>query len=356
MRANRSHEGQLTVLGVAYPMLPVFSGAGGGAEQILFLLERELAAAGHRSLVIAAAGSKVSGELVRTPAPPVEITDQLRAEAQLIHAETIKRVIKDEPIDLIHFHSLDFWTYRPGGTIPQLATLHLPVTWYPPQIFNDQDLQLNFVSNSQAKSAGSHEHLPVIQNGIDAIPSRERHKQSYLLWIGRICPEKGAHVALRVARRLNMDLQIAGPVHPFAYHRAYFQSEIEPLLDQSRRYIGPIGPATKWDLLADARCLLIPSSAPETSSLVAMEAIASGTPVVAFRQGALPEIVEHGRTGFIVDSEEEMAEAVGEVKFISPDVCRTTARERFSLRRMVDEYLELYQQILKRSTATICAR
>ncbi len=354
MSANNSRGRRFTILSVAYPLLPVSSGAAGGAEQVLFLLERELVAAGHRSLVIAAAGSCVSGELFETPAAPPEITDEIRADAQRLHAEAIERAIEQESIDVIHFHGLDFWAYLPHGTVARLATLHLPITWYPQAIFDDQTLQLNCVSKSQARSAETHKHLPVIENGIDTAQyGGKREKQNYLLWIGRICPEKGPHVALHVAQQVDMPLQIAGPVHPFAYHRRYFHEQIQPLLDERRQYVGPIDLEKKSDLLGSARCLLVPSSVAETSSLVAMEALASGTPVVAFRCGALPEIVEHGRTGFIVDSEEEMVEAVRQINAISPDLCRATARERFDVHQMRNGYLELYCQIMERSPSRI---
>jgi len=348
VRANNLRSRKYTVLSVAYPLLPVSSGAAGGAEQILFLLERELIAAGHRSLVVAASGSQIGGVLLETPAAPCVITDAIRADAQHVHLDSIERVLDQNSVDLIHFHGLDFWSYQPRGTTMRLATLHLPIAWYPQAIFDQKSIQLNCVSESQARSAESYKSLPVVENGIDTAQygsKRERH--NHLAWIGRICPEKGPHVALRVAQRLDMPLQIAGPVHPFAYHQGYFREEITPLLDEKRQYIGPIELQKKLDLLGSARCLLVPSSVAETSSLVAMEALASGTPVVAFRCGALPEIVEQGRTGFIVDSEEQMAEAVQRIDDISPDVCRAAARERFDVHRMVDEYLELYSRILE---------
>lgn len=141
---------------------------------------------------------------------------------------------------------------------------------------------------------------------------------------------------------------VAGPVHPFRFHQDYFAEQVQPLLDDLRRYVGPVGFAEKVDLYSKARCVLIPSLVAETSSLVAMEAMSSGTSVVAFRSGALPEIVEHGRTGFIVDSEDEMADAVQRIDEISPEMCRAQAVRRFSAERMVEEYLRLYRRMIRR--------
>jgi glycosyltransferase involved in cell wall biosynthesis len=129
----------------------------------------------------------------------------------------------------------------------------------------------------------------------------------------------------------------------------FFQREIVPRLDGSRRFIGPVGFARKRRLLTAARCLLIPSLAPETSSLVAMEALACGTPIIAFPSGALPEIVEHGRTGFLVRDEQEMAEAIGAAGTLEPENCRMAARERFSIGRTIERYLELYRQLAGRA-------
>ena len=125
----------------------------------------------------------------------------------------------------------------------------------------------------------------------------------------------------------------------------HFEREIAPRLDGDRVFVGPVGFEAKRRLLTEARCLLVPSLVPETSSLVAMEALACGTPVVAFRAGALPEIVEPGRTGFIVRDVEEMADAIGAAAALDPEVCRDAARERFSAEAMVDRYVSLYESL-----------
>ena len=339
---------RLTVLSVAYPLLPVCSGSGGGAEQILYLLDQGLMRAGCRSIVVAASGSTVAGEMITTPAAGDEISESFREEARRIHAQKIEAVLSRHRVDLVHFHGLDFLSYRPQRAQPkQLATLHLPVDWYPPELFDQQNLALNFVSRSQAESDSGQHACPVVPNGIDLRCFRAAEvKQDYVLWLGRICPEKGADIALRVARNVGVPMILAGPVHPFPAHRQYFHRQVEPLLDHQRRYAGPVNMEEKANLLSHARCLLVPSLAPETSSLVAMEAISSGTPVIAFRAGALPEIVEDGRTGFVVDSEEEMEAAVLKVQQISGAVCRQSAEARFSAARMVADYLELYQHLL----------
>lgn len=338
----------LTILSVAYPLLPVGPGSGGGAEQILHLVEQGLVQKGFRSIVVAAAGSTVAGELMSSPAASETISDSLRKEAQRIHAQEVEAALSRYRIDVLHFHGLDFLAYRPQRALPrQLATLHLPVSWYPRELFNQEDLCFNFVSRSQAASDPGLHPCTVVPNGIDLRRFRAAEiKDDYVLWLGRICPEKGTDIALRVAHRLGLPMVVAGPVHPFTAHREYFASQVKPLLDEQRRYAGPVDLDQKVNLLAHARCLLVPSLAPETSSLVAMEAISSGTPVIAFRSGALPEIVEDGRTGFVVDSEDEMAAAVLKAGQISGLVCRKAAEARFSADRMVDGYIDLYRNLL----------
>ena len=337
----------MTILTVAYPLFRVSADSAGGAEQVLFLLERGLVEAGHRSLVIAAQGSRVSGQLLETPVVTGEITDILRSDAQLAHVARIRCALEQFPVDLIHFHGLDFASYIPAAAVRQMATLHLPLAWYPQSIFEQRAVTLCCVSESQARTAPEGLHLPAVQNGIDLARYRnDVPRGDYLLWLGRVCPEKGADVALRVAHRLDLALIAAGPVHPFAYHRAYFEEKVQPLLDARRQYVGAVTLEQKVDLLARARCVLIPSLAAETGSLVAMEAAASGTPAIAFRAGALPEIVEHGLTGFIVDSEEEMAHAVPRTLEISPQHCRSQALLRFDAALMVERYLKLYGALL----------
>lgn len=336
----------MTVLSVGYPLLPVGPDSGGGAEQILCLVERGLVKAGHRSLVVAAAGSQVSGHLIETPIATGPITPEIRHSAQSDHSLAIDAVLAEHRIDFIHFHGLDFHTYIPSQQVPKLATLHLPVDWYPSSIFNGAGIHLNCVSQTQAASAPLECRLPVVTNGIHLESYRPQDgAKDYLLWLGRICPEKAVDLALRVGHRLDVSMIIAGPVHPFREHEIYFADKVQPALDEKRRYVGPVGLSQKKALLSDALCLLVPSAVAETSSLVAMEAFASGTPVIAFRSGALPEIIEHGKTGFIVDSEDEMVDAVQRIGKIPRLACRRTAEARFDSERMVRDYLSLYRTI-----------
>jgi glycosyltransferase involved in cell wall biosynthesis len=294
-------------------------------------------------VVVAARGSQVSGELIETPVADGEITNEVRQRAQAEHRRAIARTLREHHVDLIHFHGLDFYEYLPECAIAKLATLHLPVEWYPQSVFELRGVTLNYVSRTQAAGRPG----PVIPNGVDV----ERYagqftKQDYLLTLGRICPEKGTDVALQVAHRLDMPMVVAGPVHEFEFHRTFFREQVEPLLDEKRRYVGPVGLRDKPELLGGARCLLIPSSVAETSSLVAMEAMSAGTAVVAFPSGALPEVVEDGVTGFLCDTEEEMAAAVKHVGEISPDACRARAMVRFSSSRMIADYLQLYRELV----------
>jgi glycosyltransferase involved in cell wall biosynthesis len=143
---------------------------------------------------------------------------------------------------------------------------------------------------------------------------------------------------------------LAGQVFPYREHEQYFREEILPRLGSRHRFLGPVGFERKRRLLAAAKCVVIPSLAPETSSLVAMEALACGTPVVAFRTGALPEIVDDRETGFIVSTESEMADALAKVHLLDSDLCRRRVQERFSAARMLARYMTLYREIAASGT------
>ncbi|HLK63084.1 MAG TPA: glycosyltransferase family 4 protein [Bryobacteraceae bacterium] len=329
----------MRVLSVAFSAMPVGTAFAGGAEQILSILEAGLVQRGHESVVIASHGSRVAGELIETPG--------MQASSEN-YKEAIHSALQQYSVDVIHFHGLGFHDYVPECDTPMLATLHLPINYYPAPIFNGArppGLVMNCVSRTQARSNPASRSLPVIPNGVSTGRFMAGEPDGSLMWLGRICPEKGVHLALQVAHRLKRRLTVAGPVYPYPSHQEYFEKCVKPLLDAERTYVGPLDLHQKALMLSRAECLLVPSLVAETSSLVAMEALSSGTPVVAFRAGALPEVLEDGVTGFIVDSVEQMAEAVSRVGTLSRTHCRKEAVRRFDAGRMIDDYLEIYRRI-----------
>ena len=341
----------MTVLSIAYPLAAVGPDAVGGSEQVLAALDRALVVAGYRSIVIACDGSVVAGELVRFPAPPSHDIDAAFHEARRADIRALTaQVLAREHVDLIHMHGLDFHTVMPPPGPPMLATLHLPPDWYPPGslALTRPDSWVSCVSASQATRTESPVMLPPILNGVPvaALGAVHPRRGAYAVALARVCPEKGLHLALDAAHAARLSLVIGGQVFPYAAHEAYFADQIKPRLDRRRRFVGPVGFRQKRRLLAGAKCLLIPSLVAETSSLVAMEAAACGTPVIAFRIGALPEVVEDGCTGFIVDDLAGMIAALARLDEIEPETCRDTARRRFSLDGMVAAYFARYETML----------
>lgn len=340
----------LTVLSIAYPFAPTGPQAVGGAEQILSDLDHALVSAGHVSLVVACEGSQAAGRLYSAPQPGDLLKDADRLWSRNKFQAAIDRALSSQPVDLIHMHGLNFHEYKLPPNIPVLVTLHLPIAWYPQDVWAKYgpNVQFQCVSETQRRTCPPElRDVALVTNGV-AQPAAVAKTGDFAIALGRICPEKNQHVALEAGTLANTRVLLGGSVFPYPDHEQYFREKIEPLLgaaDAGHAFLGPLLPERKQRLLARAKCLLHPTLAPETSSLVAMEALAAGTPVIAYRSGALPEIVEDGVTGFLVDTAEEMAAAIRKVHTINPEVCRSTARRRFSRERMVRDYFDLYGQL-----------
>lgn len=340
----------LSVLSVAYPFAPVSPDPVGGAEQVLSRLDGALIERGHCSTVLAMEGSRARGRLLGIPAPAGLIDEAARARAHGAVREAIAHCLRHEAVDLVHMHGVDFASYLPEAGVPVLVTLHMPLELYPARVLQAgrPGLWLLPVSRTQANAAFPQASLlPPIENGVALPPRASPARRSYALAMGRICPEKNFGAALDAARVAGFPLLLAGQVYPYREHLSHFATDIRPRLDAQRRWIGPVSGARKQRLLAGARCLLVPSLIAETCSLVALEALAAGTPVIAYRSGALPELIEQGRTGFIVDDVSSMAEALRRAHRIDPEVCREVVRQRFAVSRMITQYLALYARIAR---------
>ncbi len=345
---------RLTVLNVSYPLAPVSSGTAGGAEQVLAILDQALVSAGNRSLVIAPAGSKCHGLLLSVPTTDSVLDEDARRRARLHHLEVIYRALRHFPVDVVHLHGIDFSEYIPECDVPIIVTLHLPLSWYPEDVFRSQRPNVYFVcvSKTQALSSSAGACVgKVIGNGISVNKFRPaaRKKGNYAVCIGRICSEKGFHLALDACTACLLPLLIAGKVYAYPEHAVYFENEIRPRLKDGHRFVGPVGGMRKRALLSGAACVIIPSLVEETSSLVAMEAMACGTPLVAFRRGALQEIIAHERTGILVDDPGDLASAIRKACALDGAECRKEAERRFNAKQMTDAYLLLYENIVSES-------
>jgi glycosyltransferase involved in cell wall biosynthesis len=352
------------VLYVAYPLLTVSCESAGGAEQVLWTLEREVTGRGARTTVAASAGSQVSGELFATGEPCSQPDDYERRRVE--HEDRVVELVRQraregKSFDLVHDMSGSFWQRAAEIDVPVLATLHLPRSFYSAQSFENvpANVSFNCVSQSQARSFSDLANMiGVVPNGIAlekfGLNSAEDAQQGSadrkgLLWLGRICEEKAPHLALEIAERAGLPITIVGQVYPFSYHQQYFEREVAPRLKAvpNATFIASPSFEIKRKLLQEAQALLITSLAEETSSLVAMEAAASGTPVIAFRRGALPEVVKDGVTGFVVDDIGGAVEACSRIDTISNAACKAHAKENFSSAKMADGYAQLYARILK---------
>jgi glycosyltransferase involved in cell wall biosynthesis len=345
----------LTVLSVAFPFAPVGPCGVGSAERILAELDAALVSDGQRSLVVACAGSLVAGELFSAPIPErALVSEPDRRWHRWRFQAAIDRALSRYRVDLIHMHGVDFDRHVLPPDIPILVTLHVPISWYRPEAWAAfaERAQFQCVSSAQRRTIPKLlRNVPVIENGIPLPNIRlDREREDFALALGRISPEKNVHEALEAGTQAGTRVLVGGHVFPDREHGEYLAEAVQPLLNREgvmHSFLGPVETDRRLRLLARAKCLLQPSRALETTSLTAMEALSVGTPVIAYRSGALADIVEDGVTGFLVDSVEEMAHAIRHVDQIRPEDCRAAAERRFSRERMVHDYFDLYGAMVR---------
>jgi glycosyltransferase involved in cell wall biosynthesis len=331
---------------IAPPWVPVPPPAYGGIEVVVDNLARGLAHHGHdvRLFTVGSAACPVTREYLY-PGPVAPIGD---ASYEAAHTLAAYEALAE--VDLIHDHTElgVLLGGREHPRVPVAVTAHGPFTPEARRIFAaaSRRAAVIAISRSQARSAAPVPISAVIHHEIDLDIYRPGPGGGgYLLFIGRMSPDKGVHRAIRVARRAGMPLEIVTKMRD-AGERAYFEEVVSPLLGPGDPLPAERSLAERLELLHHAEALLNPIRWPEPFGLVMAEALAAGVPVLAFPSGAAPEIVESGRTGFLCGSEDEMVAAVARLPELDRAACRASAEHRFGLDRMIADHERVYERVL----------
>jgi glycosyltransferase involved in cell wall biosynthesis len=342
----------LRIAVLAPPWITVPPSGYGGIEAVVALLSDELVARGHEVTLFAAPGSRSRARL-RSPleAPHPRLIGSALYESDHVAGaldEIDTAADRGRPFDVIHDHS-GFTALAMARRVrtPIVHTVHGPVTGQMARFYerHGHKAQLVAINRAQfAPAAGGPRPAAVIPNpiAVDDWPLRTE-KEGFLLWVGRMDPTKGAHRAIAVARRCGRPLVLAGPVQPG--QADYFHAEVEPHVDGGRiAFIGEVGGARRKELFASARAFLMPIRWPEPFGMVMVEALACGTPVLAFPEGAASEIVIDGVNGFHAANEQEMSLDVGRLHTIDARRCRESVAARFDVATVAERYEAVYEE------------
>jgi glycosyltransferase involved in cell wall biosynthesis len=325
----------------------------GGIEWVVSLLADGLVEAGHDVTLFASGDSltKAKLEAVFEQAPSRLIG---RSLPELHHA--LSCYTRADEFDVINDHSGPLAALV-GGLVdtPVVHTLHGPLDGEPGEVYerlSELAPEVGFISISLNQRRPKPD-LPWVANCPNALDFSlypcKPHRGDYLLFLGRMGPDKGAHRAIAVARELGLPLKLAGKKQD-PKEVEYFAQYVEPHLLDGIEYLGEVTHGQKVELLQDARVTLFPIDWEEPFGLVMIESMACGTPVIATRRGAVPEVIEHERSGIVVDSYREMPHALEDADAIDPLECRRYVEERFAPERMVADYLDAYQRAVDRVT------
>jgi len=325
----------------------------GGIELVVYLLSEELVRRGHEVTLYASGNSVTSGHLVSV------YPEEQRAVIgnpcpDLLHVTNA--FMGADKFDVIHNHAgYSGISMSNLVSTPVLTTLHGIFTEVNKPLFKafKNSCYYNSISDEQRKGFPDLNYVGTVYNAIDisTFPFSET-KEDYFFLISRVSPLKGTHLAVEIARKAGVKLILAGKIDPGA-DMAYFEKEVKPYVDGKQiMFLEEVTEEKKRELLKNARGFLFPLQWAEPFGLVMIEAMVCGTPVIGFPYGAVPEVVVHKETGFLAKNVEEMVDFVKRVDEIDPHKCRQHVEEKFSVKRMVDDYEALYGEVLKRGKVT----
>ena len=335
----------------APPWFPLPPHGYGVIELVVSVLTEGLVRRGHEVTLFASGDSQTEARLRYVFAKaPFERIEQ-GAGLEVLHS--LAAYTHAAEFDVIHDHDgiasrgMGALVNRLMGT-PVVATLHGPADPGSQELLVGMRHSLRFIAISDYQRQGfpDLDFVATIPNAIDLEQYPFAHKKDgYLLFLGRMTADKGAHTAIEVARRLGECLIMAGKINE-GPERQYFNEQVEPHLSDNVHFRGEVDMDVKVELYQHAKCTLFPIQWAEPFGLVMIESLATGTPVIAFRRGSVPEVIDHGRTGFVVDTVDEMVEAVRHVGDIDPAECRRAVTERFGIEAFVDAHEAAYERML----------
>lgn len=331
---------------IAPAWLPVPPPAYGGLENVVDTLARGLVAAGHE-VVLFATGDSTSSVTTRwVHDHALGTTDDLLGELEQVEAGY--RALAD--MDVIHDHTLcgPLWALATGCDVPIVTTAHGRFTPLLRNVYRaiGDRVAIVAISEHQRSTAPDVPVAAVIHHGLDVADFPVGAGDGgYVLFLARMSPDKGPHLAIEAARAAGLRIRLAAKIWEPGEHR-FFRDVVEPLLGDDAVYLGEVGGQAKLDLLAGAQALMNPIRWPEPFGLNMVEALACGTPVLAFPEGAAVEIIESGSTGFLCRDFDDLVHSLGRLAEIDRAACRRSVGTRFSAARMVQDHVELYRRLV----------
>ena len=322
----------------------------GGSERVVSWLTEELVRLGH-DVTLFASGDSVTTAKLEAMWPLALRLDGSVRDPNALHMTMLEQVYRRAgEFDLLHFH-LDYYPFSlfQRQSTPFITTLHgrLDLPEHQPMFTAFSKIPVVSISDAQRRPVPQARWIRTVHHGLpETLLAPRPIPPAYLAFLGRISPEKGLPRAIRIARRCGITLKIAAKVD--TADRDYFEDEIRPLLSQpGLEFIGEISDAEKPEFLSGAVALLVPIEWPEPFGLVMIEAMACGTPVIAFNRGSVPEIIEDGLTGFIVEDETSAVGALHRLDELSRPAIRRRFETRFTAHRMATDYLDVYRSLIR---------